>query len=245
MGNCNGGCPYIIEILANYRGDNNNISSLFTFVKLYIDTKKEANTEKVQNEKILIMLDLISEKYFGKIEFLENKLIDIKQGFAIKIGLDEEQQTYQINLKDIESGNQMHFKEIFHTNSFDKYFILENFKLIKEIYIINQINKFKDELTKILSNQHINLQLNSLEKINDKLNVLSELLDELEEIDKFINIVEISVMREVKHPNFITSKSGKDEDENIQDFENKIISKKVKEIEKITEILSYSKQKLV
>ncbi|MCT6558713.1 MULTISPECIES: hypothetical protein [Staphylococcus] len=167
------------------------LAFIFTFVKLYIDTKKEANTEKVQNEKTLIMLDLISEKYIGKIEFLEN------------------------------------------------------FKLIKEIYIINQINKFKDELTKILSNQHINLQLNFLEKINDKLNVLSELLDELEEIDKFINIVEISVMREAKHPNFITSKSGKDEDENIQDFENKIISKKVKEIEKITEILSYSKQKLV
>lgn len=59
------------------------------------------------------MLDLISEKYIGKIEFLENKLIDIKQGFAIKIGLDEEQQTYQINLKDIESSNQMHFKRNF------------------------------------------------------------------------------------------------------------------------------------
>ena len=56
------------------------------------------------------MLDLISEKYIGKIEFLKNKLIDIKQGFAIKIGLDKEQQTYQINLKDIESSNQMHFK---------------------------------------------------------------------------------------------------------------------------------------
>ncbi|MEX6361545.1 hypothetical protein [Staphylococcus saprophyticus] len=82
----------------------------FTFVKLYIDTKKEANTEKVKNEKTVIMLDLISEKYIGKIEFLKNKLIDIKQGFAIKIGLDKEQQTYQINLKDIESSNQMHFK---------------------------------------------------------------------------------------------------------------------------------------
>ncbi|MGW7807945.1 hypothetical protein ACWESC_10595 [Staphylococcus xylosus] len=221
------------------------LAFIFTFVKLYIDTKKETNTEKVKNEKTLIMLDLISEKYIGKIEFLENKLIDIKQEFAIKIGLDEEQQTYRINLKDIESSNQMHFKEIFHTNSFDKYFILENFKLIKESYIINHINKFKDELTKILSNKHINLQLNSLEKINNKLNVLSELLDELEEIDKFINIVEISVMREFNHPNFITSKSGKDEDENIQDFENKIISKKVKEIEKITQILSKSKQKLV
>ena len=139
------------------------LAFIFTFVKLYIDTKKEANTEKVKM-KTLIMLDLISEKYIGKIEFLENKLIDIKQGFAIKIGLDEEQQTYQINLKDIESSNQMHFKEIFHTNSFDKYFILESFKLIKESYIINHINKFKDELTKILSNQHINLQLNSLEK---------------------------------------------------------------------------------
>ena len=54
----------------------------------------------------------------------------------------------------------------------------------------------------------------------------------MEEIDKVINIVEISVMREFNHPNFITSKSGKDEGENIQDFENKIISKKVKEIEK-------------
>ncbi|MGX5791812.1 hypothetical protein ACWKSJ_12375 [Staphylococcus equorum] len=164
------------------------LAFIFTFVKLYIDTNKEKRNEKEKNEKTLMMLDLISEKYINKIDFIEKNLLDVKQSYAIKMGINDESLTYQINLEEIESSNQMHVKETFHTYSFDTYCILESFKLIKENCITEQISKYKDELTKILSNQHINLQLNSLEKINNKLNILSELLGSLEEIDNFINI---------------------------------------------------------
>lgn len=47
------------------------LAFVFTFIKLYIDTKKEAKNEEDKNEKTLIMLDLISEKYINKIDDID------------------------------------------------------------------------------------------------------------------------------------------------------------------------------
>mgnify|MGYP006875364907 CR=1 FL=1 len=155
-----------------------------------------------------------------------------------RCSIGKEKPAYQIDLRNIESNNNMHNKKVYHTHSFDKYCALESFKRIKENNTKQVIENYKDEITKILSNQHLNIDLKSL----DKINTLSELLKKLKKLDEFIEIIETSADEEMNDPRIISSKKTKEE-ESEKFLKNRVIAK-IKELEIILNYLEKSQQKL-
>lgn len=187
------------------------------------------------------MLDLISGKHIENIEYIKKQLNDVKYGTTLQIGIGEKKPAYQIDLQNIESNNSMHHKKVYHTHSLDTYCALESFKRIKENNTKQVIKNYKDEITKILSNQHLNINLESLDKINNKLSILSKLLEKLKTIDNFIEIIELSARKEMNDPNIIKTKGETDK---VERFNLGRIKAKLEDIEEILNYLEESQQKL-
>lgn len=220
------------------------IAFIYTFRRIYKENEKETENENEKNQKTLIMIDLISGKHIDNIEHIKKQLNDVKIGTTLQIGLNGVKPAYQIDLNDIDSHNIMHTKKVYYTRSFDKYHILESFKRIKENNTTQIIKEYKDEITKILSNQHLNMNLESLDKINNKINTLSKLLKKLEMIDKYIEIIEISAQEEMNDPNIIQTEKTEKEKNDIEEFNSRIIKKKLEETQEIINYLEKSRKKL-
>ncbi|WP_239775168.1 hypothetical protein [Mammaliicoccus sp. N-M50] len=218
------------------------LAFIYTFRRIYKENEKENETENEKNQKTLIMIDLISGKHIDNIEHIKNQLNDVKVGTTLQIGLNGVKPAYQIDLNDIDSHNIMHTKKVYYTRSFDKYHILESFKRIKENNTTQIIKEYKDEITKILSNQHLNLNLNSLDKINNKINNLSELLQKLKALDRFIELVEHSADVEMNDPRVIKSEKANENKSN--DFLKDRIKDKIEELDSIMECLEKIQKKL-
>uniref|UniRef100_UPI001AEBE16C hypothetical protein n=1 Tax=Staphylococcus sp. GDY8P91P TaxID=2804142 RepID=UPI001AEBE16C len=214
------------------------------FRRIYKENKKEKENEKEKNQKTLKMIDLISGKHIENIEYIKEQLNNVQYGITFKIGIDEKEPVYQIDLQNIDSNNNMHNKKIYHTRSFDKYCALESFKIIKENNTKQVIENYKDEITKILSNQHLNMDLKSLAKINDKINTLSELIEKLKMLDQFINLIEFSADKEMNDPRIISNKKTKEEEEKPEKFLKDRVTTKIKELEIILNYLEKAQQKL-
>ncbi|MGD6887799.1 hypothetical protein [Staphylococcus shinii] len=220
------------------------LAFVYTFRRIYKENKKEKENEKEKNQKTLKMIDLISGKHIENIEYIKEKLNNVQYGITFKIGIDEKEPVYQIDLQNIDSNNNMHNKKIYHTRSFDKYCVLESFKIIKENNTKQVIENYKDEITKILSNQHLNMDLKSLAKINDKINTLSVLIEKLKMLDQFINLIEFSADKEMNDPRIISSKKTKEEEEKPEKFLKDRVTTKIKELEIILNYLEKAQQKL-
>lgn len=218
------------------------LAFIYTFRRIYKENEKENETENEKNQKTLIMIDLISGKHIDNIEHIKKQLNDVKVGTTMQIGLNGVKPAYQIDLNEIDSHNIMHTKKVYYTRSFDKYHILESFKRIKENNTTQIIKEYKDEITKILSNQHLNLNLNSLDKINNKINNLSELLQKLKALDLFIELVEHSADVEMNDPRII--KSEKTNENKSNKFLEDRITDKIEELDSIIEYLEKIQKKL-
>lgn len=218
------------------------LAFVYTFRRIYKENKKEKDNEREKNQKTLKMLDLISGKYIENIDFIKEQLNDVRHGSTLQIGIGKEKPAYQIDLQNIESNNIMHRKKVYHTHSFDKYCILESFKRIKENNTKEIIENYKDEITKILSNQHLNINLKSLDKINNKINTLSELLEKLKTLDQLINLLEFSADKEMNAPRIKSTK--KTEEENDEEFFKNIETSKIEEIKIILDYLEKAQEKL-
>lgn len=117
-------------------------------------------------------------------------------------------------------------------------------RIYKENNTKQIIENYKDEITKILSNQHLNMNLKSLDKINDKINTLSELLGKLKTLDQFINLIEFSADKEMNDPKIIRTKKTKEQEEASDKFLTDRVTAKLKEIEIILNYLEKAQQKL-
>ncbi|RRI62709.1 hypothetical protein EIM10_30595 [Pseudomonas aeruginosa] len=182
------------------------LAFIYTFTKMLIDNNKDKKTEEIRNKKTLKMLDLISQKH---IENIRKELENAKTGIHVMIGINDRKPTYQINLENVDSTNSMHMKKIYNTYSSDTHSILNSFKIIKENNTEKILEEYKDELTTILSNQHINLNLDSLNKINNKINILTSSLNNVKQMDELINIIEISADEELNDSSYIKEKDRK------------------------------------
>lgn len=221
------------------------LAFVYTFRRIYKENKKEKDNEKEKNQKTLKMLDLISWKHIENIKYIKEQLNDVKYGSTIRIGIGEEEPAYQIDFQNIDSNNTMHTKKVYHTHSFDKYCALESFKRIKQNNTEQVIENYKDEITKILSNQHLNMDLKSLDKINDKINTLSELLEKLKTLDQFIDLIEFFADKEMNDSRIISNKKTKEEEEeNNEEFLKNRVTAKIKELEIILNYLEKAQQKL-
>ncbi|WP_317608883.1 hypothetical protein [Staphylococcus epidermidis] len=215
---------------------------LFTFTKMIIDNNKNKKTEEERNQKTLKMLDLISETYIKNIKNIREKLKNIDNGINIKIGVNNKKPTYQINLENIDSTNKFHVKRIIHTHSHDVYVVLESFKIIKEGNAEKILAEYKSKLTTVLINQHINLNLNSLSKINNKINTLTSSLNKVKQIDEYIHLVESKAHNEINTPIPILQEETEEKEKAKQEWLKGITQNKVKEIKDIINELEKNEQ---
>lgn len=212
------------------------LAFIFTFTKILIDNNKDKKTEEIRNQKTLKMLDLISEKHIENIKNIREKLENAKTGIHIMTGTNDNKPTYQIDLENVDSTNSMHRKKVYNTYSSDIYTVLNSFKIIKENNTEKILEEYKDELTTVLSNQHINLNLDSLNKINNKINTLTSSLDKVKQMDELINIIEISADEEVNDPSYIKPKETKETKKKEKDRKAWYAQEKEKKLNKLEDI---------
>ncbi|MCH4379948.1 hypothetical protein [Staphylococcus haemolyticus] len=221
------------------------IAFIFTFIRMNIENNKDEKNEEEKNEKTLKMLDLISEKHIENIKNIRKELENAKGSIHIMIGVNNNKQTYQIDLKNIDSTNTMHIKKIYNTYSSDTYSILNSFKIIKENNTEKILEDYKDELTTVLSNQHINLNLKSLNKINSKINTLTSSLNNVKQMDDLINIIEASADEEINDPSYEKKEKIKEQEKGRKEWYGQEKEKKLNKLEDIKSDLKKAEHSLI
>ncbi|BBK29356.1 hypothetical protein SAP2_25400 (plasmid) [Staphylococcus arlettae] len=161
---------------------------LYTFKNIRNNSIKEKNDQIIKNKKTIYLIDLITEKYREDISEIINKIYEIRYSNKMQVNFDNTDFKYQIIFEDIKPP--FPGIETIETEFEDVYIIIETYKYLNDPFIQETLENYIKEIKQNLSNQHQNLDLNSLEKINEKLKTLNKLIKNIKMFDvKLITMV--------------------------------------------------------
>ncbi|WP_426392561.1 hypothetical protein [Mammaliicoccus sciuri] len=151
-----------------------------TFYNIWYTNKKDKDNEKKSNHKTLQMIDLITNSHRQNIKDIL-KIIDDFGGIV----------SAPVNGDGI-AMNKIEFKEdiapikhftTYKTPFYDSYVAFSKYNYIKGGTIKEIIDSYDDEIKNLVSNHHLNLNNDSLDKITQKLMNLKILKEKISELD--------------------------------------------------------------
>ncbi|WP_159315220.1 hypothetical protein [Mammaliicoccus sciuri] len=161
---------------------------------------------------------------------LENKLhVDIRLNDTT--GNIKMNEGYQIDFSKLKSDNVFIHKGVFSTFDTDIFNVLETYKIINETNLPGVIDSYRRNLTDILSNHHLNLSLNSIEKVNNKLEKIDHIKKSIKRLENNIHFLQMYAMTETRHPSIINTKDENTQKEQYKTFYRPQIDIKLEEIE--------------
>ena len=241
----------VIKIFIDFMAASATVLAfLYTFKNIRDNANKEKNDEIKKNKKTLQMIDLITKKDIDYLEEIEVKIKRIKKGYQIDIRLNDSTnkivmpEGYQIDFSNIENDTFGFYKGQFSTYKLNIFNLLESYRIIKETNLLELAENYRKNLSEILSNQHLNLSLNSLEKITTKLNTIDKIKSHIKSIENNIDIVQLYAMTETEHPLVRTTQSKNQQKEEYENIIEPKINQKLKEIDHLIKTLENSQKKL-
>ncbi|MGS2600421.1 hypothetical protein [Mammaliicoccus sciuri] len=150
-----------------------------TFYNIWFTNKKDNDNEKKRNHKTLQMIDLITVNYREELKEITKKINDIEKSLGTPIYIGDIPK-YIINF---EKGKSPWNNEKYETPLYKSYVIFSKFNYLTNETIQNRINSYDSKIKNLVSNQHLNLNNDSIDKISTKLTQLKNLKTEINELD--------------------------------------------------------------
>lgn len=150
-----------------------------TFISILLNIKKDKDNEKKRNHKTLQMIDLITVNYREEFKEIINEINDIEKSPGKPIYIADIPK-YSIK---IEKSKSPWNSEKHETPLYKSYVILSKFNYLTSETIRNHINSYDSEIKNLVSNHHLNLNNDSIDKISTKLTQLKNLKTEINELD--------------------------------------------------------------
>lgn len=145
---------------------------IVTFYSILNNNKKDKENEIKRNHKTLQMIDLITEHHRKEFEFIINKINDFDNNIG-NAELLNDIPMYEIKF---DSGhNPNGIIDRYETPLFKSYTTFSKYDYLKSELVINCIDNYDFEIKKLVSNHHLNLNNESLDKITNKLITLKKL----------------------------------------------------------------------
>jgi hypothetical protein len=202
---------------------------LYTFKNIRDNSVKEKNNQIIKNKKTLYLIDLITEKYREDISKIINKIYEIEYGDKMKINFDNTEYKYQIIFEDLKPP--FPGVETIETEFEDVYIIIETYKNLNDPFIQETIENYLKEIKKIISSQHLNLDLNSLEKINKRLKNLNKIIKNIKMFD--VKLI-IMVSKNAKLKASTLGQKSKEPKKNVnEEWLNKVIKNQKEDIKSL------------
>lgn len=150
-----------------------------TFYNIWYTNKKDKDNEIQRNYKTLQMIDLITVNYR---EELKKVLMEIND---IEITLNTTDYLGGIPKYNIifEKGKSPWNNVFYYTSLYKSYIILSKFNYLKSETMQRHINRYDSEIKNLVSNHHLNLNNDSIDKITSKLTQLKNLTTKINELD--------------------------------------------------------------
>ncbi len=183
------------------------------------------------------MIDLITNKDIEVIKDIENCILKLENKLHVDIRLNDTtgnikmNEGYQIDFSKLKSDNVFIHKGVFSTFDTDIFNVLETYKIINETNLPGVIDSYRRNLTDILSNHHLNLSLNSIEKVNNKLEKIDHIKKSIKRLENNIHFLQMYAMTETRHPSIINTKDENTQKEQYKTFYRPQIDIKLEEIE--------------
>ncbi|MCJ1780370.1 hypothetical protein [Mammaliicoccus sciuri] len=150
-----------------------------TFISILLKIKKDKDNEKKRNHKTLQMIDLITVNYREELKEIIKKINDIEKSLGTPSYIGDIPM-YNINF---EKGKSPWNNEKHETPLYKSYVIFSKFNYLTSETIRNHINSYDSEIKNLVSNHHLNLNNDSIDKISTKLTQLKNLKTEIYELD--------------------------------------------------------------
>lgn len=150
-----------------------------TFISILLNNKKDKYNERKRNYKTLQMIDLITVNYREKLKEVINEINDIEKSIGTPIYIADIPK-YSIK---IEKSKSPWNNEKYETPLYQSYVIFSKFNYLTSETMRNHINSYDSEIKNLVSNHHLNLNNDSIDKISTKLTQLKNLKTEINELD--------------------------------------------------------------
>ncbi len=150
-----------------------------TFISILHNNKKDKDSEIQRNYKTLQMIDLITVNYREELEKVLIEINDIEltlNTFDYLGGIPK----YSIKF---EKGKYPWNKESYYTSLYKSYIIISKFNYLTSETMRSHINRYDSEIKNLVSNHHLNLNNDSIDKITTKLTQLKNLRTKINELD--------------------------------------------------------------
>lgn len=151
-----------------------------TFYNIWYTNKKDKDNEKKRNHKTLQMIDLITNSHRQNIKDIL-KIIDDFGGIVSAPVNGGGIAMHKIEFKE-DIAPIKHFTT-YKTPFYDSYVVFSKYNYIKGGTIKEIIDSYDDEIKNLVSNHHLNLNNDSLDKITQKLMNLKILKEKISELD--------------------------------------------------------------
>lgn len=191
------------------------LAFLFTFYNINRTNKKQDIEEQKKNEKTLKMFDLVTQKQSNRIEkclnsFEESQKVEERENIQEHPYLI----TFSINNLTIATENK------------SAVILTRKINYLYNEDVEKDLKNYIEKLEEMLTNNHTNLNLYSLERVTNKLNDLNEVINQINQLK--IHFVPDLVFRDLINP--------------IED--QKKIQEKLSEVEQIKGIMKKASMKL-
>ena len=150
-----------------------------TYYNIWHNNKKDKDNEKKRNLKTLQMIDLITVNYREELKEITKKINDIDKSLGTPSYIGDIPK-YIINF---EKGKSPWNNEKYETPLYKSYLTFSKFNYLTSETIRNHINSYDSEIKNLVSNHHLNLNNDSIDKISTKLTQLKNLKTEINELD--------------------------------------------------------------
>ncbi len=151
-----------------------------TFYNIWHNNKKDKDNEKKRNQKTLQMIDLITNNHRQNIK---DMLSDIDECGCIVIEPIRDDGTTMHKIEFKEDSAPIKNFTTYETPFYDSYVVFLKYNYLKGNNIREIIDSYDVEIKNLVSNHHLNLNNNSLDKINKKLMILKYLKEKISELD--------------------------------------------------------------
>ncbi|MDT0668381.1 hypothetical protein RM616_02185 [Mammaliicoccus sciuri] len=143
-----------------------------TFYSIWNNNKKDKDNEIKRNHKTLQMIDLITEHHRKKFEVMLSKINNFDYNIG-NVELLHDVPMYEIKF----DSDYPPYKNIYRyeTPLFNSYITFSKYDYLKSELVINCIDNYDFEIKKLVSNHHLSLNNDSLDKITNKLLTLKNL----------------------------------------------------------------------
>ncbi len=152
---------------------------IVTFRSILNNNKKDKENEIKRNHKTLQMIDLITVNYREELKEITKKINDIEKSLGTPIYIGDIPK-YTINF---EKSKSPWNNEKYETPLYKSYVIFSKFNYLTSETIQYRINSYDSEIKNLVSNHHLNLNNDSIDKISTKLTQLKNLKTEINELD--------------------------------------------------------------